>query len=185
MVSSLKVLFSIFYWSNLDFWKTQSIDFSLKSPKSLTFPGFDQFFIENSTSVSHLGVVVGSTTPLARHSRNEAAACIELLAATWLRLRRHFRSNAARSVSLSCCLSHLYIYIYLVPPTLGKISRLPPCNPTAPCGGDHFCTREQVNQAQHLLWRSQYKRPRALWGLGFGIRHLGFGRAFRGLRALR
>ena len=71
MVSSLKVLFSIFYWSNLDFWKTQSIDFSLKSPKSLTFPGFDQFFIENSTSVSHLGVVVGSTTPLARHSRNE------------------------------------------------------------------------------------------------------------------
>jgi hypothetical protein len=71
MVSYLKVLFSIFYWSNLDFWKTQSIDFSLKSPKSLTFPGFDQFFIENSTSVSHLGVVVGSTTPLARHSRNE------------------------------------------------------------------------------------------------------------------
>ena len=71
MVSSLKFLFSIFFWSNLDFWKTQSIDFSLKSPKSLTFPGFDQFFIENSTSVSHLGVVVGSTTPLARHSRNE------------------------------------------------------------------------------------------------------------------
>ena len=65
MVSSLKVLFSIFYWSNLDFWKTQSIDFSLKSPKSLTFPGFDQFFIENSALVLQLGVVVRSRWPLA------------------------------------------------------------------------------------------------------------------------
>jgi hypothetical protein len=33
-------------------WKTQSIDFSLKIEKSVTFCRFDQFFIENSTAVT-------------------------------------------------------------------------------------------------------------------------------------
>jgi hypothetical protein len=46
-------------------WKTQSIDFSLKSQKSVTFCRFDQFFIENSALVSQLGVVVRSRRPLA------------------------------------------------------------------------------------------------------------------------
>jgi hypothetical protein len=39
--------------------KTQSIDFSLKSPKSLTLHGFDQFFIENSMAVVCLGSYIG------------------------------------------------------------------------------------------------------------------------------
>jgi hypothetical protein len=46
-------------------WKTQSIDFSLKSQKSVTFCRFDQFFIENSALVLQLGVVVRSRRPLA------------------------------------------------------------------------------------------------------------------------
>jgi hypothetical protein len=46
-------------------WKTQSIDFSVKSQKSVTFCRFDQFFIGNSALVLQLGVVVRSRWPLA------------------------------------------------------------------------------------------------------------------------
>jgi hypothetical protein len=57
-------------------WKTQSIDFSLKSQKSVTFCRFDQFFIENSTLVLQLGVFVRSRRPLGRRARWPTGAAV-------------------------------------------------------------------------------------------------------------